>query len=59
LEINRENPEEVLEIGKVADMIVVAMSCREVDIKGLKIDPNKYSHAIDEIGYKALGLLRS
>ena len=48
-----------MEIGKVADIILVVMSCKEVDTKGLKIDPDKYSHAIDEQGYKALGLLRT
>lgn len=59
LPINRDDPYHVLELGKVADMILVVMSCSEVDTKGLKIDPDKYSHAIDETGYKALGLLRS
>jgi hypothetical protein len=59
LEIDREDPNSVLEIAKVVDMVVVVMSCKDVDTKGLKIDPDKYSHAIDEIGYKALGLLRS
>jgi hypothetical protein len=59
IEINRDDPYSVLEVGKVADIILVVMSCAEVDISGLKIDPDKYSHAIDEVGYKALGLLRS
>lgn len=57
--MNREDPVSVLEIGKIADIVLVVMSCKEVDTKGLKIDPDKYSHAIDETGYKALGLLRS
>jgi hypothetical protein len=48
-----------LEVGKLADVILVVMSCQEVDTKGLKVDPDKYSHAIDEKGYRALGLLRS
>ena len=59
LEIDRENPHAVLEVGKIADIIVVVMSCAETDITGLKVDPDKYSNAIDETGYKALGLLRS
>jgi len=49
----------VLEIGKIADLILVVMSCADCDVKGLKQDPDKYAHAIDEAGYKALGMLRS
>lgn len=59
LEIDRENDYSVLEVGKVADIILVVMSCAESDIKGVKIDPDRYANAIDEAGYKALGLLRS
>lgn len=59
LEINRKDPYHVLEVGKVADLVVVVMSCKDTETTGLKIDPDKYSHAIDETGYKALGLLRS
>lgn len=35
------------------------MSCAESDVKGVKIDPDRFANAIDEVGYKALGLLRS
>jgi hypothetical protein len=59
LEINREDEYSVLEVGKIADIIVVVMSCADSNIQGLKVDPDKYSNAIDEIGYKSLGLLRS
>ena len=59
LEIDRENPHAVLEVGKIADMILVVMSCAETETKGLKVDPDQFSHAIDETGYKALSLLRS
>ncbi|CDW72986.1 pre-rrna-processing protein tsr1 homolog [Stylonychia lemnae] len=59
LEINREDDEAVLQVGKIADLILVVMSCAESDIKGVKIDPDRFSNAIDETGYKALGLLRS
>jgi hypothetical protein len=59
LEIDRENDYSVLEVGKVADIILVVMSCAESDVKGVKIDPDRYANAIDEAGYKALGLLRS
>ena len=59
MEINRDDDNSVLEVGKIADLIIVAMSCSESDIKGVKVDPDRYSNAIDEQGYKALGLLRS
>lgn len=48
-----------MEVGKLADLILVVMSCGESEQKGLKLDPDQFSHAIDEAGYKALGLLRS
>ena len=35
------------------------MSCSDSDSKGLKVDPDRFSNAIDEQGYKALSLLRS
>jgi len=35
------------------------MSCKETNVAGLKVDPDKHANAIDEAGYKALGLLRS
>jgi hypothetical protein len=38
----------VLEVGKIADLILVVMSCKEVETEGLKVDPDKFSHAIDE-----------
>ena len=59
VEINREDENSVLEVGKLADIVIVVMSCAETEVKGLKVDPDQHSHAIDEIGYKALGLLRS
>lgn len=37
----------------------MVMSSKQTDEKKLKIDPDKYSGAIDELGYKALALLRS
>jgi hypothetical protein len=32
LEIDRNNSESVLEVGKVADMILVVMSCKETEV---------------------------
>lgn len=49
----------MLEVGKVADIVFVVMSCKETEVSGLKVNPDEHSHAIDEVGYKALGLLRS
>lgn len=48
VEINRDDPYHVLDTGKVADIILVVMSCSETETQGLKVDPEKYSHAIDE-----------
>lgn len=59
VEMDRNDEHAVLEVGKLADIILVVMSCQETDVTGLKVDPDKYSNAIDETGYKALGLLRS
>jgi len=59
MEINREDDQAILEVGKIADIILMVMSCAESDIQGIKVDPDRYSNAIDEAGYKALGLLRS
>jgi hypothetical protein len=59
LEIDRQNEHTVLEVGKLSDIILVVMSCKDTEIQGLKVDPDQFSHAIDETGYKALGLLRS
>lgn len=59
LEINRDDDQAVLEVGKIADLVLVVMSCADSEVKGLKVDPVQFSHAIDETGYKALSLLRS
>ncbi len=34
--INREDPDAVLETGKIADIVLVAMSCIESEVSGLK-----------------------
>ena len=59
LEIDRDDVYSVLDAGKVADMVLMAMSAQEADESLLKVDPEKYSGAIDEQGYKALALLRT
>lgn len=59
MEIDREDPYSVLDIGKVADLIVVVMSCKETNATQLKTNPDECAGAIDEQGYRALSLLRS
>lgn len=59
LEIDRNDPYSVLDIGKIADIVVVVMSCKETNVQGVKDDPFLHSKAIDEIGYRALSLIRS
>lgn len=49
----------VLDVGKVADMVLMVMSSQQADESNLKVDPDKYAGAIDEQGYRALALLRS
>ena len=58
MEIDRNDPYSVLDITKVADMVVVSMSCKNTQVSGLKQDPFEQAHAIDEIGYRALHLIR-
>jgi len=61
VEIDRVDVYSVLDIGKVADIILMVMSCKQTDESKINsnIDPDMYSGAIDEQGYKALALLRS
>ena len=58
LEMNRHDPHSILDIGKVADIIVVAMSCKKSNLQDVKLDPYSSSNAIDEVGYKSLSLLK-
>ena len=59
MEIDRNDVYSVLDVGKVADLVLVIMSCKNANESQLKIDPDKYSGAVDEAGYRALALLRS
>jgi pre-rRNA-processing protein TSR1 len=59
LDMNREDPYSILDVSKVADIILVTMSCKETNVSGVKQDPFEQSKAIDDIGYKALSLIRS
>jgi hypothetical protein len=59
LEIDRNDPYSILDISKVADIVLVVMSCKETNVQGVKDDPFLHSKAIDELGYRALSLIRS
>ena len=59
LQMDRNDPYSILDIAKVADLVVVVMSCKHTNVSGLKSDPFEHAKAIDEIGYRALTLLRS
>ncbi len=59
MEIDRNDPYSVLDVGKVADLILVVMSCKETNVSGVKDDPFLHANAIDELGYRALSLIRS
>jgi hypothetical protein len=48
MEINRDDVYSVLDVGKVADIILMVMSAAEVNESQLKVDPDASSHAIDE-----------
>jgi hypothetical protein len=59
IEIDRHDVYSVMDIGKLADIILMVMSCKQTDASKITQDPDQYSGAIDEQGYKALALLRS
>lgn len=59
LQIDRHDPYSVMDVAKVADIVLVCMSCKETNVSGVKEDPFGQSKAIDEAGYKALNLIRS
>jgi hypothetical protein len=49
----------ILDICKVADVIIFVSSCKNVDASNWKLDPDKYSPSIDELGYKILSMIRA
>ena len=59
LEINRDDPYSVMDTCKVADLLICVMSCKNTNVSGVKQDPFAHSKAIDEVGYRALSLVRS
>ncbi len=49
----------VLDVAKVADFICVVMSCKATDYSKIKLDPDTHCHAIDDLGYKHINMLRT
>mmetsp|Transcript_25123 Transcript_25123/g.28906 ORF Transcript_25123/g.28906 Transcript_25123/m.28906 type:complete len:322 (-) Transcript_25123:1543-2508(-) len=48
----------VLDVCKVADILLFTLSCEEAKVDKVKDDPDEFANAIDETGYKILSLLR-
>jgi len=59
LDVNRDDPYSVMDTCKVADLLICVMSCKRTNVSGVRQDPFAHSKAIDEVGYRALGLVRS
>ena len=59
LQMDRNDPYSIMDVSKVADIVITVMSCKETQVSTLKQDPYEASNAIDEIGYRALHLVRS
>ena len=58
-QVDRNDPYSVLDVCKVADLVVGIMSCKHTKVGGLKQDPWEHAQAIDELGYRALYMMRS
>ena len=58
LQIDRNDPYSILDICKVSDLVIGVMSCKHTHVGGLKKDPFEHAKAIDELGYRALHLMR-
>ena len=48
VEINREDVYSILDIGKVADLVLMTMSCKETNESLIHENPDQHSNAIDE-----------
>jgi pre-rRNA-processing protein TSR1 len=57
--IDRNDVYSILDVGKVADLILVVMSCKNANESQIKENPWENSGAIDDRGYQALSLLRT
>ena len=59
LQIDRNDPYSILDISKIADLVIITMSCKHTIVGNLKQDPFEASKAIDELGYRALHMIRT
>lgn len=59
LDMNREDPYSIMDVAKVSDLVIAVMSCKKTNVSGVKQDPFEHAKAIDELGYRALSLIRS
>jgi len=49
----------ILDICKVADLILFVSSCKKTDYSNWKKDPDRFSNSIDLFGYEILSMLRA
>lgn len=49
----------ILDICKIADLIVFVSSCKKTDYANWKKDPDRFSNSIDSFGYEILSMLRA
>ena len=54
----QRDPHALLDICKIADILLFVLSCEKAQVDKLKDDPDLYANAIDEVGYKMLSNLR-
>jgi len=52
------DPYSILDICKVADILLFTLSCKEADVAKVRDDPDEFANAIDEEGYQILNVLR-
>ncbi len=49
----------ILDICKIADLIIFVSSCKKTDYANWKKDPDRFSNSIDSFGYEILSMLRA
>lgn len=49
----------ILDICKIADLVIFVSSCKKTDYSNWKKDPDRFSKSIDSFGYEILSMLRA
>lgn len=49
----------ILDICKIADLIIFVTNCKKTDYANWKKDPDRFSNSIDSFGYEILSMLRA